>query len=74
MAEGKVVLFMNDDRENNRPHFKGFIEIDGVEHEFAVWPSRSGNGYSGKYKPKAAKEAAKAEDKPVYSSDPDIPF
>lgn len=50
--EGYLNLFANSDTSNNKPHFKGFLKIDGVEHEFALWPSKSGKGFSGKYKPK----------------------
>jgi hypothetical protein len=57
MAEGYINLFVQDDYAGtNRPHYKGFLKIDGVEHEFALWPAREGKkGFSGKYKPKQAK-------------------
>lgn len=56
--EGYINLFDNNYSEgSNRPHFKGFLKIDGIEHEFALWPNREGkSGYSGKYKPKQPKE------------------
>ena len=58
MPEGYVNLFEQQDYAGtNRPHFKGFLKIDGVEHEFALWPAREGKkGYSGKYKPKQPKQ------------------
>ncbi len=59
MAEGYVNLFENDWAGTNRPHFKGYIKIDGVDHEFALWPQKDGKkGYTGKYKPKQQKETS----------------
>jgi hypothetical protein len=56
MAEGYITLFQNEP-DGNKPHFKGFIKIDGVDHEFALWPAKEGKkGYSGKYKPRTARE------------------
>lgn len=53
MSEGYVNLFANEHEGTNRPHFKGYIKIEGVDHEFALWPNKDGKkGYSGKYKPK----------------------
>lgn len=53
--EGYVNLFDNEHDGTNRPHFKGYIKIDGIDHEFALWPNKDGKkGYSGKYKPKAS--------------------
>jgi len=60
MAEGYVNLFINDYHKDgdNKPHYKGFLKIDGVEHEFALWPAKEGKkGFSGKYKPKQPKES-----------------
>jgi hypothetical protein len=82
MSEGFITLFDNTPAEGNRPHYKGFFKIEGVEHEFALWPSRDGKkGYSGKYKPKEAKQTphneAKANayqpEQPVLGMD-EIPF
>lgn len=56
MAEGYVNLFENEWDGTNRPHFKGYLKIDGVDHEFALWPAKEGKkGYSGKFKPKEAR-------------------
>lgn len=58
MSEGYVNLFINEHEGTNRPHYKGYLKIDGVEHEFALWPNKEGKyGYSGKYKPKQPKES-----------------
>ena len=58
MSEGYITLFDNTPAEGNRPHYKGYLKIDGVEHEFALWPAKEGKrGFSGKYKPKEAREA-----------------
>lgn len=55
MAEGYVNLFLNEHEGTNRPHYKGYFKIDGVDHEFALWPVKEGKkGFSGKYKPKQA--------------------
>ena len=51
--EGYVNLFDNRPVEGNKPAFKGYFKIDGVEHEFALWAAKEGKkGFSGKYKPK----------------------
>lgn len=56
MVEGYVNLFENEHAGTNRPHFKGYMKIDGVDHEFALWPAKEGKkGYSGKFKPKEIK-------------------
>ena len=54
MAEGYLNLFVQEDYAGtNRPHYKGFFKIDGIDHEFALWPNREGKkGFSGKFKPK----------------------
>lgn len=61
MPTGYVNLFQNDTSDNDKkPIFKGYLKIDGVDHEFALWKAKDGKkGYSGKYGPKAAKEAPK---------------
>lgn len=49
--EGYINLFVVEDTQNNRPHYRGNLKIDGVKHEFALWPNRDGKqGFSGKYK------------------------
>lgn len=73
MSEGYVSLFANEDTGGNKPHFKGYIKIEGVEHEFALWPAKEGKkGFNGKYKPKTAKEA-RQEIKQMSQSE-EIPF
>ena len=57
MAEGYINLFINEHEGTNRPHYRALFKIDGVEHEAAFWPAKEGKkGFSGKYKPKVAKE------------------
>lgn len=57
MAEGYINLFINEHEGTNKPHYKGLFKIDGIDHEFALWPAREGKkGFSGKYKPKLPKE------------------
>ena len=51
-----VTLFDNTPAKDNRPHYKGYLKIDGAEHEFALWPSKSGKGFTGRAKPKEAKK------------------
>lgn len=53
--EGRIALFETD-KEGKKPHFKGYITIAGEEHEFAVWPAKSGKGYSGNYKLKQQRQ------------------
>ena len=58
MAEGYMSLFVQEDfAGTNRPHYKGYIKIDDVDHEFALWPAKEGKkGFTGKYKPKQIKD------------------
>ena len=59
---GFIDLFVNDNPEGNRPHFKGFVKINGEKLEFACWPAKSGKPgvYSGKVQPERAKAQASA--------------
>ena len=52
-----TLLWQNPEEGGNKPHFKGFITLGGVEYEFATWPAKSGNpgSYSGTVKPKGAR-------------------
>jgi hypothetical protein len=76
--EGYVNLFENSDKTGNKPHFKGYLKIDGVDHEFALWPAKEGKkGFSGKYKVKAEKEAKpeeKSAPKATFDDSQEIPF
>jgi len=62
--EGKINFYACSDTTGNKPHFKGFIEIGSEVCEFAVWPAKSGKGYSGRYKLEN-KPAEKAEEPPT---------
>lgn len=53
--EGKISLFEQTDKSGKRPHFKGYLTIDGQDHEYALWPAKSGNGFSGQYRPKGVR-------------------
>ena len=65
MSEGYINLFMCDDTSGNKPTFKGFMKIEGVDHEFALWPNKNGKkGFSGKYKVKAHREQPHEDDLP----------
>lgn len=49
--EGYINLFLNEHEGTNRPHYKGYLKIDGVDHEFALWPAKDRKkGFTGKYK------------------------
>lgn len=61
MAEGKINMQECADKTGKKPHYRGFITIDGVDHVYALWPASSGNGFSGKYKPKEEKPASGAK-------------
>lgn len=56
--EGKLNFREQEDKSGKKPHFKGFITIDGEEHEFAAWPAKNGNGFSGNFKPKQEREGS----------------
>jgi hypothetical protein len=50
---GKINFTQCQDTSGKKPHFKGFITIGSEVHEFAVWPAKNGNGWSGTHKPKS---------------------
>lgn len=55
--EGRISLFECQDKSGKRPHYKGYISINGEDHEFAVWPAKNGGkGFSGGYKPKQQRQ------------------
>lgn len=71
MSEGRINFTQCQDTNGKKPHFKGFLTIGDEVHQFAVWPAKTGNGWSGTYKPKTVaeakeiiKEAAKSEEIP----------
>jgi len=73
MSEGYITLFVNADGMNQpsskKPHYKGFIKIEGVDHEFALWPAKDDKkGFSGKYKPKGQQQPQ------TQSEDSGMPF
>lgn len=78
--EGKIALFENRGASGKQPAYRGFLEIDGQSHEFALWPARSGNGWSGSYKPKSeakpqsSHDEAKANAYQPQPLDDTIPF
>lgn len=56
MSKGKINMQECEDKTNKRPHFKGFVTLaDGSEFTYALWPARSGNGFSGTIEPKQDK-------------------
>lgn len=50
----KFTLWKND-KGGKQPVFKGFITIDGTEHEIAVW-NRDKGGWTGKIGPKQERQ------------------
>lgn len=73
--EGFIDIFECEDKSGKKPHFKGYIKINGENHEFAVWPSQKHRGYSGKYKPKVERSPKDGDDQPKGDfSDRTIPF
>lgn len=76
--EGFIDLFVQDNTEGKKPHFKGFIKINGERFEFACWPAKSGKRgvYSGKVKPAQERNQAPQEQSPggYLGLDDDIPF
>lgn len=61
MSEGKINFYQCDDTSGNKPHYRGYVEIDGVVHELAVWPAKNGKGFSGQYRPKGERGAVNAQ-------------
>jgi len=82
MAEGWINLFVNAQNAGNKPHYSGYLKIDGVDHEFALWPAKEGKkGFTGKYKPRQTKQSKpeksatdEAYDKIAKALDTEIPF
>lgn len=74
--EGYINLFEQEDYAGtNRPHYKGYLKIDDVDHEFALWPNKEGKkGFSGKYKPKQAKPITPVEAVASVVDEEKIPF
>jgi len=59
LKEKQGILFKNSYKQegDNKPNYKGFIKIEGIEYELAVWKSKSGKAYNiriqEKYQPSA---------------------
>lgn len=82
-SSGFIDLFVVDNPEGNRPHFKGFVKLaDGTRLEFGCWPSKSGKPgvFDGRLKPAQERAPAGHDPAPRYGghapADPDdsIPF
>ena len=60
---GFIDLFQAENPEGNRPHFKGFLKINGQKLEFACWPAKSGKPgvYSGKVTPERQQHQPSAQ-------------
>ena len=70
--EGFINLFVSDNTEGNKPHYKLLFKIDGVDHEAALWPAKNGKkGFVGKYKPKSPKPSPVKQE---AINDQTIPF
>jgi len=47
--EKTITLKTNDKKGNDRaPDYRGSFTLNGVEYNLALWPAKSGNGWSGK--------------------------
>jgi hypothetical protein len=68
-GEGQnIVLFRSKEatKENKRPHYSGYISINGEIHEVALWGHKSPKGtvlLSGAYKPPKTKSKDNKEEK-----------
>lgn len=78
-----ITVIQNFNPEGAKPHFRGFVKIDGAEYEFAAWPAKSGKPgvFTGKLSPKKStsdskQQAAQSYQKPISPPDLDdeIPF
>lgn len=65
--EGRINFTGSETQDGKRPCFKGFLTIGDEVHEFAVWPAKSGNGWSGTYKPKGEKGAYKKPEQSTHN-------
>lgn len=72
--EGRIALFPSDDTSGRKPHYKGFIDIGGESHEFALWPAKSGKGFSGIYKSKTEKNKPTETQSQILPPEDKIPF
>jgi hypothetical protein len=52
--DNRINVYMVNNPKERAPHIKGFITINGVVHEVALWPAKNGKdgSYSGNFKPK----------------------
>jgi hypothetical protein len=61
MAEGPIVIIPMEDVSGKKPHFRGFLRINGEDHELSAWPAlNGGKGFSGSFKPKGSRKAKPA--------------
>ena len=76
MPEGRINFTQCPDTNGKKPHYKGYLIIGDEVHEFAVWPAKTGNGYSGMYKPKGERQAPPVPAAPpqYVPDDSEIPF
>lgn len=75
MTEFFINLFDNRPVEGKKPHFKALFKLNGVDYECALWPAKEGKkGFSGKAKPKQAREPQKANGYQPQPLDDEIVF
>lgn len=73
--EGFIDLYESTDKTGNKPHYRGFLKINGEKHEFALWPAKEGRkGFSGKYKPHVEREKTEETAQPEKRQSSEIPF
>ena len=74
--EKRFVLFQNESDNEKAPHFKGTIQIDGVNYNIAAWKAVSKSGEK-KYLRGIAelpKDAPKSKPKAAPAKEDDIPW
>jgi hypothetical protein len=57
---------------DNKPDYKGFIKIAGIEYELGIWKAKSGKAYN----IKATEKSVQTEKRQFYKSNEtaDLPF
>ena len=72
---GFIDLFVQDNPQVNRPHYKGYIKLNGEKLEFAAWPNKNGKPgvFAGKVKPAQDRQSS-APAQPDSDGDPEVPF
>jgi hypothetical protein len=85
LKEKQGFFYQNSYKEDgdNRPDYKGFIKIAGIEYELAIWKAKSGTAYNIKVSEKfqitrkfhgRSEAGEEIETEVTETTDNDLPF